>query len=362
MTQGPPRVRIRPPHPVPPVPNALREAVLTRYDPAEFPALWASIVSDDRPLAGVRVLNAFPLFHNTLTQFWALMAAGAQVTASAGGAVPADPQVVAALPDLGIPVVRPGTADDRFDVVLDCAGAHAHVPSTHGYVELTKSGERAYRDCPQPVFLVDAGAIKRIENSLGTGDGFMRGLAHFGHPDLAGRSLVIFGGGKVGSGVAYRATASGARVTIVDHDPTSAAANEHHVPLADANAVRAAIAGAWCVVSATGEPEALDPFADSLNACAALIANMGAEDEFGPRIPPERVLNNKAPLNFALPEPTRLRYIDPSLALAVAGAVELVQGRVHAGLSVPDQTVEQRVLAPVRRFGAIAGELAESGL
>lgn len=42
-----------------------------------------------------------------------------------------------------------------------------------------------------------------------------------------------------------------------------------------------------------------------------LLANMGVEDEWGPEIPKNRLLNEGRPLNFILPDPTQMRYIDP---------------------------------------------------
>ena len=42
--------------------KALRDAVLSRYEPAEFAAQWSLIESGEQPLAGMRVLNAFPVF------------------------------------------------------------------------------------------------------------------------------------------------------------------------------------------------------------------------------------------------------------------------------------------------------------
>ena len=63
-----------------------------------------------------------------------------------------------------------------------------------------------------------------------------------------------------------------------------------------------------------------------------LLANMGVEDEWGPEIPKNRLLNEGRPLNFILPDPTQMRYIDPPLALHNQGALELAEGRVLPGL------------------------------
>lgn len=344
-------------------PGPLGRAVLASYDPREFPALWALIEAGerDRPLTGVRVLSGFPVWTNVLPQMWAMQSAGADLVVSPDPRVPHDPEVVAELPELGVPVVKPERQGRPFDVVLDCAGIHADVSSTYGYVELTQSGVEPYRRCPQPVFLVDAGRIKLIENSLGTGDGFVRAMAAAGFADLRDRSIVIIGGGKVGRGIAHRVQQSGAIATIVD-SVSGSDSTFGWIDREDRSAVRASLVDAWCVVTATGVPEAMSEYATELNEGDALLANMGVADEFGERVAEGRVLNAKKPLNFALPEPTRLRYIDPSLALAIAGIVEVRSGRLAAGLNAPDPLLEDRILRPVRDHGFVAAELAAADL
>lgn len=338
--------------------DEIAAAVTASYDDAEFPALLAMIRDPHLDLTGLRVLCAFPVFANTLALYWALSANGADVSVSVSPHLPADPTVVARLPEFGIDVVDPTAL--QMDVVMDCAGLHRAVTSRFGYVELTMSGADAYRDCDQPVFLVDAGRIKHIENALGTGDGFLRGMAYFGYRDLSGRTVVVVGGGKVGSGIAQRCAAEGAVVTVIDRHTTDV--GHHRINASDEEAVRAAFASAWCVVTATGQNSALGSYATDLVAGGAILANMGAFDEYGPDVPTERVLNGKAPLNFALPEPTLLRYIDPSLALSAAGVAELVGGRLATGLNTPDPALEERILSPARATGAVASELVIAGL
>lgn len=334
----------------------LTRAVLDRYDPAEFPCLWDVIRSKDRPLAGQRLLCGFPIFYNTLALFWALQAAGADLSITEAPGVPTDPDVVAILPSLGLTVTADPTAA-TYDIVLDCAGALRDVAATLGYVELTKSGEHAYQGNASPVFLIDAGEIKHIETSLGTGDAFVRALSQLGHGDIAERSIVVFGAGKVGMGIADRTAAHGASVTLVD-DHTPAGGDRYpRLRITDREAIRSAITSAWCIVSATGVAGALEPWNDDLRTGPALLANMGALDEFGPSMAADRVLNGKEPLNFVLEEPTLLRYIDPSMALGVAGAEELVTASLAPGINVPDHALEERVLAPARRSGRIADDL-----
>lgn len=339
------------------VASRLGDAVLQRYEPAEFPCLWQLIRSGTGTLAGQRVLCGFPIFHNTLPLYWALVAAGADLVVTEAPGVPGDAAVVEQLGSLGIDVAT-GPAGGHFDIVFDCAGALSGVGAHRGYVELTKSGEHVYRECELPVFLVDAGTIKLIETSLGTGDGFVRALGQFGHDDLAGRSVVVFGAGKVGIGIADRCAAEGATVTLIDRLPPQYGDRHRRLNTDDHGSVRSAISSAWCIVTATGNASAVSEWAADLRDSPGILTNMGALDEYGPSVPAERVLNNKEPLNFALTEPTRLRHIDPSLALAVVGAEQLLTGRLSPGINAPQGDLEERVLRPARENGHIAADLA----
>lgn len=329
--------------------DLLRDLVRTRYTDDDHPALsWQTqLWQDTAPLAGVRLLDVTPVFANTVAKYLPLLAAGADLTVSLSPLLPHDPAVVDLLARAGIGVTdTPGD----YDVVMDCAGVQA-ASSAVGYVELTKSGEHIYAGCPQPVLLVDDSRIKLIETSLGTGDGLIRALAHFGCPDLTGKPVVVFGAGKVGSGAALQARRCGAALTVFDIHPQRPGV----LDVADEDAVRSAIAGAWCVVSATGREGALAALCEPLMSSAAILANLGAEDEFGAEMPAERVLNGKLPVNFALPEPTRLRYLDATFALVNACALAVTTGAFAAGLNHPPEDLENAILAACP---AVADELA----
>ena len=72
---------------------------------------------------------------------------------------------------------------------------------------------------------------------------------------------------------------------------------------------------------------------------------MGVADEFGAQVSADRVLNRKAPLNFVLHEPTRLRYLDPVLALVNASALHVLRCEAKSGMNPPPADIEAEILS-----------------
>ncbi len=348
--------------------QSLQERIDSLYKPEEYPACrdQAERWSRTKPLAGLTVLDATPVFDNTFTKYVALMRAGARLLAGIDDVMPRSDDSVAYLKAAGIPVVRPETVSEPIDLVLDCAGAFASIAPRLGYVELTRSGVAKYRDAVKPVFVADAGRIKRIETCLGTGESYFRAMAQLGYGSWRGRKLVIFGSGKVGTGLITYAHRNGCDTTVVtrlsDITPETASLAQRVIAADDAAAIREAVLAADAVVTATGVAGALKDScpAEVFMASHALIANMGVEDEFGEALPADRVLQGKKPLNFILHDPTRIDYIDATMALHNAGVLYLVEHpELHgkAGLIDPPAALEEEILAVSRRDGRIADEL-----
>lgn len=373
------------------------------YEKREYPALDAlqSEWAETRPFEGLRVLVATPIYRNTMTQYRALVAGGATILVGFSGMN--DGEIVEFLKDWGVPVVTPAEmleAEARgefVDLVLDCAGPFAALHPKIGFVELTRSGVQYYKDAKKPVFVADSGIVKRIETSLGTGDGYFRALEKLGFGDFGektpgvgfeGRRLLVFGSGKVGSGIALQGVRRGCCVTVVTDlsrarsengsNRHSDAANsmpagdfsavllQNGVDVVDCHdyaAVAALIEKADFVVTATGVAGALNApeLKKSLLSTKAVLANMGVEDEYGEGVPAEQVLNDKGPLNFILEEPTHLKYIDTSLALHAALAERLVQEAaiLGDGLHFPPQEIEQRLLTIAIQNGVIGPEICD---
>lgn len=345
--------------------EAMQQRICAHYAPEEYPVLreQAARWSAPRPLAGLRVLDATPVFQNTIAKYIALLAAGCELTVGISEVMPTDGEVAGWLRQLGVPVVRPEDAAGDFDLVLDCAGAFSHVPAAIGYVELTRSGVGRYRNAGRPVFVADGGRIKRIETCLGTGESYFRAMAQLGYSDWKGKRIVIFGSGKVGLGLITYARRYGCHVTVVtrlqDVTPTVRKLADVILAADDAAGIGRAVKTAHAVVTATGVAGALARSCPArvLIDSDALIANMGVEDEFGPELPAERVLEGKRPLNFILTDPTQMKYIDATMALHNEGACWLAAHRDAAGLIEPPPELEEQLLEVCRTHGTIADEL-----
>ena len=364
------------------------EIIDDTYEVPEYPALagltqeW----SETRPFAGLRVLAATPVFRNTLVQYRALLAGGAELSvgiandSNAGAEMPCDAGVVDLLQESGISVLNLKDVLDAesrgqgFDLILDCAGQFSACHPRFGFVELTRSGVQFYEKCEKPVYVADSGIVKRIETSLGTGEGYVRALAQLGYgSDFTGKKFVVFGSGKVGQGIVLQLLRLAAIITVVTD--TSRGSNPfleaNDVPVLDCKDVEAVVSlvqNADFVVTATGVKGALDraELAMALNESRAVLANMGVEDEYGTGVPNARVLAEKKPLNFILEEPTHLKYIDASLALHVALGELLLQeasdregAEKNAGPMDPPTELEQRILSLTMDNGLIGEEISE---
>ena len=329
------------------------------YAPEEFPALAAQAArwQKSRPLAGKRIFDATPVFRNTIVKYYALQCAGAEVIAAVGENIPCDPEICRILPGFGIRVADEAARAETFDAVADCAGVSRFIRSRYGYVELTRSGLDYYNSWLQPVFSADSGVLKKLETILGTGEGFLRAMKQLGYQDFSGKNVLIFGGGKVGRGVAHYAQCAGAQVAVTDLNQVALPENITYINGNDHSAVRQAISEAWCIVSVTGVAGALSLFAEDLVKSSAIIANMGVEDEFGPDVPLGRVLNDKHPLNFILEEPTHLKYIDATMALNNYGIGKLFARDLPDGINFPSRELEKSIVADIKNGGIIAAEM-----
>ena len=325
----------------------LYDYLLDFYTPEEFPAIVEQINQwhNTRPFESLKIIDATPCFRNTMVKYCALLAGGAELYVPLTAKLPSDPEIQAMLPDFGIKCIdEKALAANAFDLAADCAGTLCDVNSKYGYVELTRSGLYYYQQCKQPVYSADSGLLKKFETILGTGDGFARAMAKSGMTDFAGADVLLFGGGKVGFGIAWHLLKKAADVTIADFHLPYLPDGAKYLNASDHNAVLDAIAGAKYIITATGVKDALAPLADALTKSNAILVNMGAEDEFGQAMPGSRVLNDKKPLNFILDEPTLMKFIAPTMAVDNFGLEALVNRTLPCGISYPSAETESRIL------------------
>lgn len=347
--------------------NAIFKFLTGRYQEYEYPALLYQYRKweQEKPFVGKKLLDGTPVFANTLLKYAALIAGGAELSIGYSEKIPYDPEIIAFLQKLGIPCLDHLPAPGTFDVIMDCNGVYRDCKPTYGFVELTRSGAYRFAESKDPVILVDDSRIKAIETCLGTGEGFLRGMRHLGYQDFQGKKIVVFGCGKVGRGVVFYAGRAGADVVAVD-DPSVVANHTGGSLLSrfEREKILAHLQQAWCVVSCTGMASALadEAYLEILRNGTQIVVNMGVEDEWGPGLPWKRVLNRKQPLNFILPEPTLLRYIDPTMALHSYAALELIRSKPIPGIRKPSPDAEREYWQIVEKNGIISDELSAAGL
>lgn len=302
---------------------------------AELPLVGALIdrYADERPFAGVDVAFGHVLVANSIPCLEALVRGGARV--AIGDAIPgrSTAPVKEALRRHSVPWTDAGRAAGEGDLFLDVCALLGRRRAPRAASELSRTGVVEYARLRCPVISADDTRVKQIEAFFGCGEGFMRALRSF-CPEraVAGASLLLFGYGKIGRGLAFQARTAGMRVVVIERDAGAVARAGREgfeaIAAADRDQVRRAVAWARVIVGATGVPGAVSRTAEPawIRSSGAVLACIGAEDEFGPGFSSAEILGGKgAPLNHHLPEPTANRYIDPTLAAHLLGLEELAR-------------------------------------
>lgn len=299
--------------------------------------------SHEQPFAGTTIVTAHVLVRNALPVAEALWRGGAQVIfANAFPSRSAAP-VIGELQRAGVEVLAPEQAVLAGDLFLDVNAVLGRLRLPRAAAEATRTGVQHYTGLLCPVVSADDSRAKRIEGFFGTGDGFLRAWRTF-FPDRpsAGLRVVQFGYGKIGRGVAHRLRGADMLVTIAEASPLALArARQEDFPAVEAEPeedLRHALAEADIVISVTGIPDQLSRDIPEawVRAARPVLVNMGAQDEFGPSFRDDEIAGGRqVPFNFHLDQPTRNRYVDPSLAahlLAMEAVVlrpELFPAGIH---------------------------------
>lgn len=275
-----------------------------------------------RPYRGLKILHNVPLTVETLFKIEVLALGGAELTISSPSFMRphADALAMARRAGLRLALADDLTGDlgDDYDLCLDCAGELAgRVTPRIGTVELTRTGANKYAAMAprHPILCIDDSRVKDLETLLGTGDGFLRAFLALSGADIRGRRFLLFGYGKVGRGIVQALRTHTRDVVVVDIDPhlveAARRAGVEAIDAGDTRAVEAAARSAFAVVTATGRPSVISGAYDPDAFRGRHLANLGGDDEFGPRFADDEVLFRKQPINFAIARPTAMRYLDP---------------------------------------------------
>jgi len=331
--------------------DKLLKEVVRNYSKKSYPCLYEQFLSfkKTKPLKGVKILHAAPIFKNSLPKLLPLIVSEAVLHMIVPRFLPFDPRVVQYLQDIGMPFLKKPSSKENFDIFMDCSGSLAEFQPKLGAVELTRSGVDYYLNKKYPVYSVDHSEIKAIEDQYGTSDGFIRAMERLGLNQYSKYRFMVFGYGKVGSGIVKKLERQEVKaITIIDKANVFSRIKEH--PTVDcckkADVLRL-LDQVDFVVTATGVKHVIqDNYgAEKFIASRARLINMGAEDEYGPAFPEKRVENNKKPLNFLLEEPTRLEFLDPVFALYNECAALLAQkDRLANGIHPPPKETEEKII------------------
>lgn len=274
----------------------------------------------DKSYKGLSLLHNAPLYLNTLLKIEPLILGGAKLIVTNPTNIGYDQKAIDILRQAGIRVeMNHEKIKGSFDYVLDTSGDFKdHLSSVCGAVELTKSGEIVYGSDPKvsyPVINIDNSRVKTLETELGTGDGFVRAMQYFVGKVFYQQPFILFGYGKVAKGIALRLSQYTDQIIVIEKCAKACerAAQDGFVVLnaSETKHVASAMRYAYAVVTATGVKNVITDAYDPNLFKGKLLVNMGAQDEYGPAFSPSEVLNQKIAANFALQEPTALKFIDP---------------------------------------------------
>lgn len=286
--------------------------------------------------------------------------------------------------------------DVTFDYGAELVGL---VIPKQGSVELTRTDYNLYKKISYPILDVDSSKTKKVETHFGTGDGLVRALIHYvenyvycikqrlqqietalttdiqpiertalvretqmlklGLSSIMPSALftqnkfVIFGYGKVGRGIAAALAGAGVNknnVVIID---TAEAPIFHAIKDEFTNAIyldkqhdpdvmnkiQSALANAFCAISATGIANVIsDTFPKDFFNKVVIKINMGTYDEFGRSFSEYEILFNKKPVNFILPYPTAVVYLDPVFKILLKSGELLLTTELTPGVHpIPEQ-------------------------
>jgi adenosylhomocysteinase len=202
---------------------------------------------EEKPLEGMKVAACLHVTAETANLMEALAAGGAETGLCSANPLTTQDEVAAALVEEGVPVLaRRGEDADTYakhvaslaewgpDITLDDGAdllslLHRWERDVRGGAEETTTGLLRLRRLEAegglrcPVIAVNESRTERTFNDrYGTGQSALDGILRATNLLLAGRTLVLFGYGATGKGIAQRARGAGAHVIVCEVDPLRA--------------------------------------------------------------------------------------------------------------------------------------------
>ncbi|MAZ39810.1 MAG: hypothetical protein CMF49_06780 [Legionellales bacterium] len=327
-----------------------------KYKQEEMPFLWQSRTQaiHKKPYSGLKILQNIPLTMESVLKIEPLVLGGAEVTVSNIMSMPPEKKALDILKAANINIqLEHVYIRDEYDFCLDCCGELLGVISPRrGAVELTQTGTIKYKNSnlTYPLISIDDSKIKLLETFFGSADAFIRAFLHVTRQELVNKCVVIFGGGRIGKGIAFQLKHYTNNISIIDvSDVPEKFLNLCKVNFINGlqhNLVNDKIKQADIIVTVTGVKNVISEFynfnkADFHN---AILINMGAEDEYGKNFSLQDVLFDKKPFNFMLAEPTKMKYLDPVFYAHNMAIDLLLSGKFSAGYHALPNTLAQEIL------------------
>jgi adenosylhomocysteinase len=203
--------------------------------------------AEEQPLGAMKVAACLHVTAETANLMRALAAGGAETGLCSANPLTTQDEVAAALVEEGVPVLaRRGEDAESYaqhvgalaewgpDITLDDGAdllvlLHQWERPVRGGAEETTTGLLRLRRLERegrltcPVIAVNESRTERTFNDrYGTGQSALDGILRATNLLLAGRTLVLFGYGATGKGIAQRARGAGAHVIVCEVDPLRA--------------------------------------------------------------------------------------------------------------------------------------------
>jgi len=327
---------------------------LFAHYPPEVAPFMHQMLADYRakqPYKGFTIAHNVPLTQTTLMKIACLKAAGADIVVTNPSFMTEDKDTIKVLANENVHYVPLEFVNGEFDFLLDC-GAEL-VDSCYarkGIVELTRTGAMRYQQHKEfnvPIVSVDDTRLKCLETCLGTGEGVYRAITQIANIVLTNKNILIFGYGKVGIGIAYYFSKITPNIIIAEADRERLTLIEQRgyqsVDAKQSQLIEHAAEASDLIITATGLKDIISDNYHSGAFKNKLLANAGAEDEFGFAFEASEVLADKKPVNFILKEPTLMEFLDP-IFYAHNIAIDDALNNKQTGFRALDQKADEEIV------------------